>query len=74
MLRFLQEHEPFRLVMERVNRVLMGGTSDPRAAVLAAVISGAIAGAVTHPLVAALDDESLHLHLRKHVGKLLPPR
>ena len=74
MLRFLQEHEPFRRVMERVNRVLMAGASDPRAAVLAATISGAIAGAVTHPLVADLDEESLHLHLRKHVGKLLPPR
>ena len=74
MLRFLQEHEPFRRVIERVNRVLMGGASDARAAVLAAVISGAIAGAVTHPLVADLDDESLHLHLRRHLEKLLPPR
>src|SRR5262249_4599589 len=26
MLRFLEEHEPFRRVMERVNRVLMGGS------------------------------------------------
>src|SRR5215475_9259794 len=31
MLRFLEEHEPFRRVMERVNRVLMGGVADPRA-------------------------------------------
>ena len=74
MLRFLREHEPFRDVIERVNRVLMGGASDPRATVLAAAISGAIAGAVTHPLVADLDDEILHLHLRKHVGRLLPAR
>jgi hypothetical protein len=42
--------------------------------VLAAAVSGAIAGAVTHPLVADLDDASLHLHLRRHVGRLLPPR
>src|SRR5262245_47589341 len=56
MLRFLREHAPFRRVIERVNRVLMGGASDARAAVLAAAISGAIAGAVTHPLVAKLDD------------------
>ena len=74
MLRFLREHEPFRRVIERVNRVLMGGASDARAAVLAAAISGAIAGAVTHPLVAELDDASLHLHLRRHVGRLLPSR
>jgi len=74
MLRFLQEHEPFRRVIERVNRVLMAGASDARATVLAAAISGAIAGAVTHPLVADLDDESLYLQLRKHVGRLLPSR
>jgi AcrR family transcriptional regulator len=74
MLRFLREHEPFRRVIERVNHVLMGGASDPRATVLAATISGAIAGAVTHPLVADLDDETLHLHLRKHVGRLVPAR
>jgi AcrR family transcriptional regulator len=74
MLRFLQEHEPFRRVIERVNHVLMGGASNPRAAVLAATVSGAIAGAVTHPLVEGLDDASLHLHLRRHVGKLLPSR
>jgi hypothetical protein len=29
----LDEHAPFRHVMERVNRVLMGGASDPRARV-----------------------------------------
>jgi AcrR family transcriptional regulator len=74
MLRFLQEHEPFRRVIERVNRVLMGGVSDARAAVLAAAISGAIAGAVTYPLVAELDDRSLRQHLRRHVGRLLPAR
>jgi AcrR family transcriptional regulator len=72
MLRFLREHAPFRRVIERVNGVLMGGASSPRAAVLAAAVSGAIAGAVTHPLVADLDDASLHLHLRRHVGRLLP--
>jgi AcrR family transcriptional regulator len=74
MLRFLREHEPFRRVIERVNGVLMGGASNPRDAVLAAAVSGAIAGAVTHPLVADLDDASLHLHLRRHVGRLLPSR
>jgi AcrR family transcriptional regulator len=74
MLRFLQEHEPFRRVIDRVNHVLMGGASDARAVVLAAAISGAIAGAVTHPIVSELDDASLHLHLRRHVGRLLPAR
>jgi len=74
MLRFLEEHEPFRRVMERVNRVLMGGASEPRARVLAATLAAAIAGAVIHPLVLDLEDESLRLQLLKQVRKLLPLR
>jgi AcrR family transcriptional regulator len=74
MLRFLGEHEPFRHVMQRVNRLLMGDTADPRARVLAATLAAAIAGAVIHPLVLDLDDESLRSHLVKQVRKLLPPR
>jgi len=72
MLRFLEEHQPFRRVMERVNRVLMGGVSDPRARVQAAMIAAAIAGAVIHPLVLDLDDESLRSQLLKQARRLLP--
>lgn len=71
MLRFLEEHEPFRRVMERVNRVLMGGVSGPRARVQAAMIAAAIAGAVIHPLVLDLEDESLRSQLLKQAQKLL---
>jgi hypothetical protein len=60
--------------MERVNRVLMGGASEPRARVLAATLAAAIAGAVIHPLVLDLEDESLRLQLLKQVRKLLPLR
>jgi AcrR family transcriptional regulator len=74
MLRFLEEHEPFRRVMERVNRVLMGGAADSRARVQAAILASAIAGAVIHPLVLDLDDASLHSQLLKQARKLLPPR
>jgi AcrR family transcriptional regulator len=74
MLRFLEEHEPFRRVMERVNRVLMGGASDPRARVQAAMLASAIAGAVIHPLVLNLDDESLRSELLTQARKLLPRR
>jgi AcrR family transcriptional regulator len=74
MLRFLEEHAPFRLVMERVNRVLMGGASDPRARVLAATLAASIAGAVVHPLALDLDDESLRSQLLERVRKLLPLR
>jgi AcrR family transcriptional regulator len=74
MLRFLDEHEPFRQVMVRVNRVLMGGASDPGARVQAGVLATAIAGAVIHPLVLDLDDETLRSQLLKQARKLLPPR
>jgi len=74
MLRFLQAHAPFRRVMERLNRVLMGGASDPRARVQAATVAAAIAGAVIHPLVLALDDDALRAQLVKQVRKLLPIR
>jgi AcrR family transcriptional regulator len=74
MLRFLENHEPFRRVMTRVNRLLMGGTSRPEARVQAATLAAAIAGAVIHPLVLDLDDESLRSQLQTQVRKLLPPR
>jgi len=74
MLRFLEEHEPFRRVMERVNRLLMGGAADTRGRVQAAMLSAAIAGAVIHPLVLDLDDESLRTQLLKQVRKRLPLR
>jgi AcrR family transcriptional regulator len=72
MLRFLDEHEPFRRVMVRVNRVLMGGAADPRARVQAATLAAAIAGAVVHPLALDLDDETLRTQLRRQVRRLLP--
>ena len=74
MLRFLDEHEPFRRVMVRVNRVLMGGASDPGARVQAAMLAATIAGAVIHPLVLELDDETLRSQLLKQTRKLFPPR
>ena len=74
MLRFLEEHEPFRRVMERVNRLLMGGASGRRARVQAAMLASVIAGTVVHPLVLDLDDESLRAELLKQARKLLPLR
>jgi AcrR family transcriptional regulator len=71
MLRFLESHEPFRRVMARVNRLLMGATPHARARVQAATLAAAIAGAVIHPLVLDLDDETLRSELLKQVRKLL---
>ena len=74
MLRFLDEHEPFRRVMVRVNRVLMGGASDARARVQAAMLAAAIAGAVIHPLVLDLGDDTLRSQLSKQARKLFALR
>jgi AcrR family transcriptional regulator len=72
--RLLDEHEPFRLVFERMNRVMTGGGSDPQARVRAAMIIAAIGGAVIHPLVLDLDDETVRSQLLKQARKLLPLR
>jgi AcrR family transcriptional regulator len=69
MVRFLEKHEPFVRVMERLYRLLMGDHAVAEARVAAAMLTAAIAGAVIHPLVLNLDDETLrsellHLALR----------
>lgn len=74
MLRCLEEHAPFRRVMERLNRVLMGGVVTPLSRARAAIIASAIATSVLHPLVQDLDDDSLRAHLRRELRKLLPRR
>jgi hypothetical protein len=74
MLRFLANHAPFRQVMARVNRMLMGGSTSPGARAQAATLAAAISGAVVHPLVLDLDDQSLRAHLRTQVRKILRPR
>jgi hypothetical protein len=71
MLWFLERHAPFRRVMARVNRVLMGGTSNPETRAQAATLAAAISGAVVHPLVVDFDDETLRGHLRTQLRKLL---
>lgn len=71
MIRVLGEREPFRRVMERVNRVLMGKSSDAPARIRTAMIAAGIAGAVIHPLLLDVDDETLRAQLRKETLKLL---
>jgi hypothetical protein len=71
MLRFVEEHEPFRLVMERLNRVLMGDSAGAKARVRAAMLASAIAGAVIHPLVLDMDDETLRSELLHLVRRFI---
>jgi AcrR family transcriptional regulator len=63
MARLLTEHEPFRRLMERLERILIGDGPSADVRVPAAMLSAAVSGAVTHPLVADLDDDTLRADL-----------
>jgi len=65
--RYFAHHSPFQQVMDRLYRILMG-EADEEARVPAAMLTAAIGGAVMHPLVADLDDDTLRgqlLHLAR---------
>ena len=69
--RFLAEHEPFQQVTERLYAVLAGPDATPESQIPAAMVTAAIGGAVNHPLVADLDDETLRAHLLRLAQRLL---
>ena len=71
-IRLLSKHAPFRQLMDRLSTVLTGDAPDVDARVRAAMVSAAIGGAVTHPLVADLDDE--HAASAAAHPVLAPPR
>ena len=71
--RLLAEHEPFQVFMKLLYRVLIGDEDGAEARVQAAMISTAIGGAVTHPLVMRLDDETLRSELLRSVRRFLDP-
>jgi AcrR family transcriptional regulator len=62
------DHEPFRDVMRRLHRLLMGEDVSDEANVRVAMLVAAISGAVMHPFVVDLDDDTLRpqvLHLAR---------
>ena len=71
--RFFANYEPYRRVMDRMYRLLMGDDAAAGARVPAAMLTAAIGGAVMHPIVADLDDETLRaqlLHLARRFLEL----
>ena len=60
--RLLAEHKPFQQFIQRLYGVLLGDAGDD-ARVSAAMLSGAIAVGVVHPLVADIDDDTLRARL-----------
>jgi AcrR family transcriptional regulator len=63
--RHFAHHQPFRDVMGRLYRLLVGDDTRPEAPVSAAMLVAAIGGAVMHPLVVDLDDDTLRRELRR---------
>ncbi len=60
--RLLAQHQPFQQFIQRLYSVLVGDAGDD-ARVTAAMLSGAIAVGVMHPLVADVDDDTLRSQL-----------
>jgi len=76
LVRFYATHEPFRQVMARLYRLLMGQETGAETRTRAAMLIAAIGGAVMHPLVADLDDDTLRaqlLHLARRFLDLPDP-
>jgi AcrR family transcriptional regulator len=69
--RFFAHHEPYRQTMNRLYRLLLSDDRGPVDLVPAAMITAAIGGAVMHPLVADLDDDTLHSELLRLARRFL---
>ena len=69
-IRFLGEQPQFQQLIVRLFTVLLGDEPGPRARVRVAVLTAAIGGAVAHPFVADLDDDTLRAELL-HVTRRL---
>jgi AcrR family transcriptional regulator len=72
--RLLARHEPFLTLMDRLFSVLTGGDTSPAARVRGAMISAAIGGAVMHPLVVDLDDETLRSQMLEFARQIFELR
>jgi AcrR family transcriptional regulator len=68
--RLLGDHQPFQQFIQRLYMVLVGDAADD-ARVLAAMLSGAIAVGVVHPLVGDIDDDALRSQLRRITARLI---
>lgn len=68
--RLFADHEQLRRVMHRLSRLLIGEGTGPGAHVSTAVLTAALSGAVMHPLVVDLDDDTLRRELLQLARRL----
>jgi AcrR family transcriptional regulator len=65
------EEPLFRDVMHRLHRILAGDVAGPEAWIRTATLVAAISGAVLHPFVADLDDDTLRAELLRLARRFL---
>jgi AcrR family transcriptional regulator len=63
MIRLLGSHKPFVDLMARLYALLLDENADAGNRVRTAIVSSAVGGAIVHPLVAELDDDTLRTEL-----------
>jgi AcrR family transcriptional regulator len=68
--RFFAGHEPFRRLMNRLYRMLLGDDS-PEARLSGAMLTAAIGGAVMHPMAEGFDDAALRSQLLRLARRFL---
>ena len=68
---FFAEHTEFHDVMHRLRRLLVGDDTGADARVRTAMLIAAISGAVMHPFVAGLDDDTLRSELLRLARRFL---
>jgi len=68
---FFAEHDAFRDIMHRLRHLLIGGDARPVAGVRTAILIAAISGAVMHPFVVDLDDDTLREELLRLARRFL---
>jgi AcrR family transcriptional regulator len=68
-LRFFSGHERFMSVMDRLTYLLVGGDSADDDQLQTALFMAAISGAVVHPMVADLNDDTLRTQLLRLVRR-----
>ena len=71
MAQFVAAHAPFRKLMRRMYRLLIGDTETVRGRVRAATVMAALNGAATHALVAEVGDRALREELLECVTEIL---
>jgi AcrR family transcriptional regulator len=69
--RLLSDHEPFQRFIERLYGMLVGDEPGPDTQVRLAALTCVIGGTVSHPLVAALDDDTLRSQLLEMARRIV---